>query len=102
MEFNEARHEQSEIEVSSVRNLLDSDAINAIHGLQPTDGDVSYDWVDRGIIDVPVSDLPDSPDIQSPEDFHHHISWEDAKKGVEMLPEIQEDLAAGKTYDDFK
>jgi len=75
--------------------------IEAIKGDQSTPAEGTSEWVDRGIIDVPVQDLPISEDVNGPEDFDHHISWEDAKAATEKLPEIQKGVAEGKTADDF-
>jgi hypothetical protein len=58
------------------------------------------DWKNLGIVDVPVSALPD-PDVKSSDDFNHNISWEDAKKRTLELPSLQRDVAAGKVGDDF-
>ena len=56
----------------------------AIRSMQGGDADGS-DWVDRGIVDVPVKDLPMPEGVSGPEDFNHHISWEDAKSAAERL-----------------
>jgi hypothetical protein len=56
---------------------------------------------DLGIVDVPVADLPAPEDVNGPEDFNHHISWEDARSAAEQLPQIQKEMAEGKTADDF-
>lgn len=72
----------------------------AIRSMQGGDAD-GDDWVDRGIVDVPVKDLPMPEGVSGPEDFNHHISWEDAKSAADRLPGIQEEIKAGKTADDF-
>lgn len=59
------------------------------------------DWVDHGIIDVPVVNLPKPEDIAGPQDFDHHITWEDAKNTTAELPKLQSEVQAGKTRDDF-
>lgn len=59
------------------------------------------DWKNLGIINVPVADLPDPDGVNSPDDFNHHISWEDAKSAALQLPQIQKEVALGKTGDDF-
>ncbi len=61
----------------------------------------SRDWIDHGIVDVPVADLPMPEDVNSPDDFNHHISWEDARSATQALPQIQQEVNAGKTADDF-
>jgi hypothetical protein len=58
-------------------------------------------WEDRGIIDVPVAKLPDPDNIKSPEDFDHHITWKDAQEATLKLPEVQQQVNAGNTRDDF-
>ena len=76
---------------------LEPETIKAIQG-----GDINnQEWVDRGIVDVPVADIPMPEDVTSPEDFNHHISWENAKSATEQLPQIQEAVKSGKCRDDF-
>ncbi len=58
-------------------------------------------WEDKGIIDVPVANLPDLDGVDSPADFDHHISWEDAQSATKQLPVIQDQVKAGMTGDDF-
>lgn len=85
------------------QNEAPKDSLNSptmIQSMQGGDAGES-DWVDRGVIDVPVKDLPIPEGVSSPDDFNHHISWEDAKSAAERLPGIQADLKAGKTADDF-
>lgn len=77
-----------------------SDSPNMIRSIQGDDAE-GEDWVDRGIMDVPVDDLPMPEDVSSPDDFNHHISWEDAKSATERLPGIQAEIREGKTADDF-
>jgi len=55
----------------------------------------------RGFFDVPVADLPDPEGVGSPADFDHHITWENAKSAALLLPQIQQEIANGKTGDDF-
>lgn len=71
--------------------------INAIQGISESKGE----WVDRGMVDVPVKDLPMPEDVSSPADFDHHISWEDASSATQQLPGIQDQVRNGKTGDDF-
>jgi len=52
-------------------------------------------------VDVPVADLPMPEGVNGPDDFGHHISWEDAKSTTELLPEIQQEIKTGKGRDDF-
>lgn len=73
------------------------------HGISAMRGEVKKtgDFVDHGIIDVPVKDLPDPDGVSSPADFDHHISWEDAQSATQQLPEIQKQVQAGANGDDF-
>lgn len=59
------------------------------------------DWKNLGIINIPIADLPEPDGVNSPDDFNHHISWEDAKSATLQLPQIQKEVALGKTGDDF-
>lgn len=72
-------------------------------GIASMQGDarINRDWIDKGIVDVPVEDLPAPEDVSSPADFDHHITWEDAQAATNRLPEIQKQVNAGKTGDDF-
>lgn len=84
------------------QNEAPKDSPNSPAMIQSMQGDAGEsDWVDRGVIDVPVKDLPMPEGVSSPDDFNHHISWEDAKSAAERLPGIQADVKAGKTADDF-
>ncbi len=74
------------------------DMIRSMQGGDSTEG---QDWVDRGVIDVPVADLPEPEGVSGPQDFDHHISWENARSAAERLPDIQAEMRAGKTADDF-
>jgi hypothetical protein len=68
----------------------------------PTDTQQPKDvWEDKGIIDVPVTDLPDPEGVESPQDFDHHIAWEDAQSATKQLPGVQEAVKNGKSGDDF-
>ena len=59
------------------------------------------EWIDYGIIDVPVADLPTPEGVSSPADFDHHIQWEDAESATKRIPELQKEVKSGKTGDDF-
>jgi len=59
------------------------------------------EWKVPGFVDVPVSNLPNPEGVNSPADFNHHISWENAKSAALLLPQIQQEIASGKTGDDF-
>lgn len=73
------------------------EAIKSIQGNDAPQGD----WIDHGIVDVPVSELPLPEGVNNQADFDHHISWEDAKSATEQLPQIQQEVKAGKNRDDF-
>jgi hypothetical protein len=72
-------------------------------GMASIQGEVKShsDWMDRGILDVPVEDLPDPEGVSNPADFNHHITWEDAQAATTRLPDIQKQVHAGKTGHDF-
>jgi hypothetical protein len=76
---------------------LGPQGIRAVQG----EGVSTGEWVDHGIMDVPVQDLPTPDGVSSPADFNHHISWEDARAATEQLPGLQEQVNAGATGDDF-
>jgi len=68
---------------------------------EPANPEPANDWVDHGIIDVPVADLPMPEGVSSPADFPHHITWDDCASATSQLPQIQQEVNAGKTGDDF-
>lgn len=72
-------------------------------GIASVQGDTKSkpEWINKGIIDVPVNDLPEPEGVKSPADFNHNISWEDAQAVTQKLPEIQVQVNAGKTGEDF-
>jgi hypothetical protein len=70
-------------------------------GIAAMQGETKQEWKDHGMIDVPVADLPEPDGVTSPADFNHHITWQDAVNHTRQLPEIQAEIKAGKTRDDF-
>jgi hypothetical protein len=72
-----------------------------IQSIQGENNKVENDWVDHGIIDVPVKDLPTPEGVSNTSDFNHHISWENAKSASEQLPDIQKEVNNGKSAEDF-
>ena len=86
-----------------VQTPKDSEAGLTPKGVAAMQGDTKAerDWVDRGIVDVPVADLPAPEGVSSPVDFDHHIAWEDAQSATKQLPEIQKAVKEGKNGDDF-
>ena len=58
-------------------------------------------WEDRGIIDVPVADLPQPEGVDGPQDFNHHIKYEDAVSATRTVQEMKPQIDAGYTSDDF-
>jgi hypothetical protein len=72
-----------------------------IAAIQGDTGDVNKEWKDLGIVDVPVSSLPMPEDVSGPQDFNHHITYDDAISATKQLPEVQKQVAAGKTREDF-
>ena len=97
MDANKELFETQETEPTEQKERLSANGIASAQG----EIEKKSDWVDHGIIDVPVTDLPDPENVSSPEDFDHHISWEDAQKATKQLPEIQKEVNQGKTGDDF-
>jgi hypothetical protein len=97
MDANREGYETQETQPLDQKEPLSVKGIAAAQG----EAERKSDWVDHGIIDVQVSDLPDPENVSSPEDFDHHISWEDAQKATKQLPEIQKEVNGGKTGDDF-
>lgn len=96
---NETQIKETNIEPkSSQPEELSKTGIASIQGEDVTP---KSEWIDRGIIDVPVNNLPNPENVEGPEDFNHHISWEDAQAATKKLPEIQKQVQAGKTGDDF-
>lgn len=87
---------ESDVQTTNESSNWDS-AISAIQG--NTDG--TSDWQDLGIVDVDVRDLPNPENVNGPEDFDHHISYEDAKNACEKLPNIQQKVKEGYSADDF-
>lgn len=63
--------------------------------------EAKYEWKDQGMQDVPVSDLPDPDDIAGPEDFNHHITYEDAIRAAKEYQQMQPLIQQGYTGDDF-
>ena len=59
------------------------------------------DWIDRGIQDVPVANLAQPDGVSGPEDFDHHISYEDAMRATRRYQKMQPLIAQGYTGDDF-
>lgn len=82
----------------STTESLSSRGMRAMHG---ESSESRHEWKDHGIVDVPVSDLPMPEHVSGPADFDHHISYQDALAATRQLPEIQKQLSAGKTGDDF-
>ena len=58
-------------------------------------------WEDRGIIDVPVADLPEPEGVNGPQDFDHHIAYEDAVLATRQLQEMKPQIDGGYKSDDF-
>ncbi len=58
-------------------------------------------WEDRGIINVPVVDLPRPDGINRPQDFNHHISYPDTVRAMDELQQMRPPIEKGYTGDDF-
>lgn len=57
--------------------------------------DGSQEWVDRGVLDVPVADLPNPDGIEGSTDFHK-LSAPEMKAGLARLEEMKPAIASGK------
>lgn len=79
------------------QNLLTR--LDQVHSLKMSEA--QSEWKVPGFVDVPVSDIPYPEGVNSPADFDHHISWENAKSAALLLPDIQQELASGKTDEDL-
>ncbi len=99
MDINEGKDiESPELPKETSETQTSPEIIRAMQGGDSNEG---QDWVDRGIIDVPVADLPAPEGVSGPQDFDHHISWADAHSAAKRLPEIQAEMRNGSTADDF-
>lgn len=70
------------------------------HEGEPAAG-VGDHWEDRGIIDVPVADLPQPEGVNGPQDFDHHITYPDAVAASRQLQEMKPQIDGGYKSDDF-
>lgn len=78
---------------------LEGDSMRAMQGFQD-DGQIPVEQ-ELGLTNFKVADLPTPEDVNGPDDFHHHIEWEDAQTACQRFPEVQKQVEAGKTRDDF-
>lgn len=58
-------------------------------------------WEDRGIIDVPVADLPQPEGVNGPQDFDHHITYPDAVAASRQMQAMKPQIDGGYKSDDF-
>lgn len=58
-------------------------------------------WSEWKMTNVPVAELPGPENIHGPEDFNHHITYEDAVQVTQRLEEIKPLIEQGYTGDDF-
>lgn len=72
-----------------------------VAAMQGEAGDSASEWKDLGIVDVPVASLPAPEGVNGPQDFNHHIKYDDAISAAKQLPEVEEQMKAGKTKDDL-
>lgn len=94
--MKEIQENEESIDTSSTQEL-GQEGVQAMQG----ESDGTSDWQDHGIIDVPVADLPTPENVSSPDDFDHHISWDDAAQRTHELPQLQEEVNGGKTGEDY-
>lgn len=93
---NEINHYETETKKETSK--YDSKTISSIQG----DDVEKQEWVDHGVIDVNVKDLPMPENVNSKEDFNHHINWNDAESATKEMPQIQNEVKEGKTREDFQ
>lgn len=65
---------------------------------KPNEG---VNWEDKGIVDVPVKDLPRPDGVNSPQDFNHHISYPDTVEAFDELQKMKPLIDKGYTGDNF-
>jgi hypothetical protein len=94
-------HEKSTLKESELIGQVGRQSMRGEHSSTIDSQQLKDVWEDKGVIDVPVADLPDPEGVESPQDFDHHITWEDAQSATKQLPEIQDLVKNGKTGDDF-
>ncbi len=115
-EIKDIGQEDELVEAEEPKNLTRQKGMVAMQGIGDTSDEVPVspdlpiadlenhspsEWKDLGIVNVPVCDLPNPEGVNSPDDFNHHISWNDAKSATQQLPQIQQAVANGKTGDNF-
>lgn len=75
---------------------IESTGKGGVKGVESVPGqDATSEWVDRGILDVPVADLPDPEGIEGSADFHK-LSAIEMKAGLDRLEEMKPAIASGK------
>jgi hypothetical protein len=99
-ESPEVQESQSKKEPESI-GLIGMQSIKGEYSPSTDTQQLKDVWEDKGVIDVPVANLPDPEGVESPQDFDHHITWEDAQSATKQLPKIQDLVKNGKTGDDF-
>lgn len=97
-----ARAEQAQLEAEM---KADAAALDTKFGPKPVlakeeNKEAISEWVDRGIQDVPVADLP-QPDGITVENFDHHITHQDAVRALEKFEKMRPLLAQGYKSEDF-
>jgi hypothetical protein len=94
----DAMRQQREAEAAADAVTLDTKSDPKRYTLTDTG---ESDWVDRGIQDVPVVDLPWPEGINGTEDFNHHIAYDDAIRAAQQLEEMKPLIARGFTSEGF-
>lgn len=90
--FSDSHDATDDIEVLALEAKENLDAIDVLEELpEQPDRD---EWVDRGMRDVPVADLPEPQDIQDDNDFHK-VSEDEMRAGLERLQEMQAAIESG-------
>ena len=99
--LEQARVEQAQLEQEMQR---DARALDEKFGprpnVAPVENEGTSDWVDRGIQDVPVADLP-QPEGVTADNFDHHITHEDTLNATKQYQEMRPLIDKGYVGDDF-
>lgn len=80
-------------ESSTATRRLSATGMRAMQG--EADAPAPGDWVDRGIQDVPVADLPEPEGVEDAGDFEK-VSPDEVKAGLMRLQEMKPAIASGE------
>lgn len=91
--FCDSQDATDDIEAQALEARENLDALDALEEM-PEQPERS-EWVDTGIRDVPVADLPEPDDIHNDSDFQK-ISEDDMRAGLERLQEMRPAIESGR------